>query len=285
MLALITSHFNFANYERPRQNLWRFNLQMRSFGYPLYGVEAYLPDQEPFTAGWVNWKQVMVGADQIMFQKEALLNLAETIVPSEYDKIAWLDADIWFQNMKWFETTEKLLDEFKVVQLFETSYYCCQGGTPFLNLPAFVTHFTTIPNSQPGFAWAARRDLWKSYGGLYANAILGSGDLVAAAAIVGKVDIHKESIVTDFSAYQKWHQNITTWVKNKYSVVPGAIFHEWHGSRNDRNYCKRHEITRNVDLVSAIEKADNQLLTWTALAPMEVRLKVRQYFLDRKEDG
>lgn len=285
MLALITSHFNFANYERPRQNLWRFNLQMRSFGYPLYGVEAYLPDQEPFTEGWENWKQVMVDVDQIMFQKEALLNLAETIVPSEYDKIAWLDADIWFQNMKWYETADKLLDEYKVIQLFETCYYCCREGTPFYHLPAFIPHFTSTQKNQPGFAWAARRDLWRYYGGLYANAIIGSGDYLAATAIVGKVDIQTECLGTNLSIYLKWQQNITAWVDNKYSVVPGPTFHEWHGSRQDRHYVKRHKIAKDVDLVSAIEKADNQLLTWTALAPMEVRLKVRQYFLDRKEDN
>src|SRR5580698_4618293 len=107
MLALITCHFNFVGYNRPRQNLHRFMLQMRSFGYPLYGVEAYLPEQEPFTRGWKGWKQIKIGNDQILFQKEALLNVAETLVPAEYDKIAWVDADIWFENLKWFEMTEK----------------------------------------------------------------------------------------------------------------------------------------------------------------------------------
>ena len=281
MLALITSHFNFANYERPRQNLWRFNLQMRSFGYPLYGVEAYLPDQEPFTAGWVNWKQVMVGADQIMFQKEALLNLAETIVPSEYDKIAWLDADIWFQNMKWFETTEKLLDEFKVVQLYDMCYLSSRNGKPASILPSI----TTLPQrGTPGFAWAANRSFWGECGGLY-NAILGGGDRLAALAFMGRTGIKDGSFGSNDKEYRYWQQRVTKWVDMKYSTLPGIAYHEWHGDEIHRAYGTRFQIIRDVDLTLATTKADNRLLKWTAHAPDQLKSSVHQYFINRNEDS
>ena len=244
MLALITSHFNFANYERPRQNLWRFNLQMRSFGYPLYGVEAYLPDQEPFTEGWENWKQVMVDVDQIMFQKEALLNLAETIVPSEYDKIAWLDADIWFQNMKWYETADKLLDEYKVIQLFDLCYLSSRDGKP-----ASIWHSITAhpQKGHPGLAWAAKRGFWRECGGLY-NAILGGGDRLAALAVMGRTDIREGSVGVDNKEFRCWQKRVSAWADMKYSTLPGILYHEWHGDEKNRRYESRFQIIKDVDL-------------------------------------
>jgi len=290
MLALITCHFNFIGYNRPRQNLSRFVLQMRSFGYPLYGVEAFLPGQVPFTRGWKDWKQIMIGKDQIMFQKESLLNVAETLVPRVYDKIAWVDADIWFQNLEWFAMTEKLLENYRVLQMFERCHFCSLDGRPFKRLPSFMEDYPSGKRSHPvrshGIAWAAQRGLWTHCGGLYTHAIVGGGDKFMAGAFVGNTGIPLAvAIGVNLGVYQQWQQRVSTWVDQKYSFVPGDVFHEWHGTRANRAYVKRFELTQNADLARITAKADNQLLKWTEEAPRDLRLGVHKYFMDRREDG
>ena len=73
-LAIITCHYNWFGFERPRQNLRRF-LEVTT-GLPVYGVEAQLPGHPLQTSGLPGWQQIIADNDQVMMQKECLLNIA-----------------------------------------------------------------------------------------------------------------------------------------------------------------------------------------------------------------
>jgi len=120
-LAVITCHFNWFNYNRPKYNLNGFLRQMDAVDIPVYGAEASL-DGNFVTKDNKNWVHLKAEDNNICWQKEALLNLAETIVPEKYTKIAWIDHDLNFTNLNWYDEASEALDKHKLIQLFEQCY-------------------------------------------------------------------------------------------------------------------------------------------------------------------
>ena len=95
-LAVITCHFNFSDFNNPINNLHQFIGKMTSDNVPVFGVELLLPNQQSQTLRYKNWVQILVDPNKnIFWQKECLLNIAEKLVPDEYDLIAWIDSDIF----------------------------------------------------------------------------------------------------------------------------------------------------------------------------------------------
>jgi len=204
------------------------------------------------------------------------------LLPVAYDKIAWLDADIWFENLKWFEITEKKLDSYKVLQLFESCHFLTPDGRIFRTLPAFILD---AKNGHSGFAWAARRELWTKYEGLFDYSPLGCNDDLAARAIIGSMKILPGSVGSNPEAYKTWHKRISSWVNGIHSIVEGNVYHEWHGTLRNRAYSSRRNIIKHIDLTKVLSKADNQLLKWSTQASTELKIDTYTYFFNRKDDG
>jgi hypothetical protein len=287
-LAVITCHFNWAKFVRPVQNLHRFLRQMKSMGIPTYGAEAYLPGQTPQTSGMPGWIQVEADpAHQIMFQKEALLNLAEQRVPDHFQKIAWLDADLMFSNQRWAEDTALLLNHFPVVQPFETAIWTDMDGREAFRKPSTMRVGGALPmRSHPGFAMAARRSIFKDIGGLYDRLIVGSGDMAAAVAILNTTmptsQTYSDALMTDWT---KWKDKLVSLAQGQFGWTPGMVWHEWHGDRALRQYSDRHKISALLDPRKHLTLASNGLLSWTGSATVDMRDYVANYFVSRQEDG
>jgi hypothetical protein len=95
----------------------------------------------------------------------------------------------------------------------------------------------------PGYAWAMRRTAFNTIGGLCDIAIVGSGDLHLAYALVNRI---QETFPKDLS--DDYRHSITNWSTrvarvaqngDHVSYVPVHIWHYWHGSRTDRGYTDR----------------------------------------------
>src|SRR5208282_413882 len=123
----------------------------------------------------------------VMFQKERLLNVAISGLPSDCRKVAWLDCDVLFQNPDWLAHTSKLLDRFALVQPFQEVVLLpkgkiCSSGESVPCAESFASVFRSAPtkhlagnfwkHGHTGFAWAARRDLLVSHG-LYDACVAG----------------------------------------------------------------------------------------------------------------
>ena len=67
--------------------------------------------------------------------------------------------------------------------------------------------------------------------------------------------------------------------------VPGKVFHEWHGTIQDRDYVGRSKRVAKVDVGKDITVAKNGLLAWAESAPPEIVKEVADYFKTRREDG
>lgn len=288
-LACICCHFNFAQFSRPRQNLFRFVRQMRSFEIPCYGAELYLRDQAPFTTNWENWRQFSCGSEGVIFQKEALLNLVAFDLPKEVKFVAWIDADVMFTNLKWAAQTVEALEHFKAVQLFTRCIFTDKEGRPsFAWQGTGATGKMDLTKAHPGFGWAARREFW-DVGGLYPYAVTGAGDVMIAAALqgCGLPKSFEESLGADRggNTFLKWNTAVHGWSRNEVGYLGGDLIHEYHGSHKDRAYVERKDALKGFIAGRDVRMRPDGVLQWTQNAPAALREYVEAMFRDRKEDA
>src|SRR5207248_771616 len=105
MLWAITSYFNPMQYQRRRANYRLFRKYLR---VPLVAVElSYGPDFE-LTGADADILIQLRGKD-VMWQKERLLNVALSALPTDCHKVIWTDCDIIFETEDWSERVNRLL--------------------------------------------------------------------------------------------------------------------------------------------------------------------------------
>ncbi len=293
-LAVLTTHFNPAGYERSRNNFNIFEEGMKKQGADLWIVEVafgkddfHLPSNE---------KTIRLRAGDIIWQKEAALNVLIERLPSEYDKIAWVDADLIFNNDNWLNETSSILEEYPVAQCFDTLLSLSQEGNNYSRIKTSVGF--SVKNSLPGFsnlfyyhpgcAWAGRRDIFEKYK-LYHGHITGGGDSLMT---MGFCKWHNHSYIKDYlnkpmlAHFKKWANRIYPSIRGRISCVGGSINHLWHGEYANRQYEQRIEILKNNDFdpQADIAVGNNGLLEWSTDKP-RLHDAVRSYFWERQEEG
>ncbi len=133
----------------------------------------------------------------MMWQKEAMLNIALKKLPSECDKIAWIDSDVIFENDQWIEQTSCLLEKYRVIQPFSMFTQMKEGQVPEnINMTKiefgfyenqkyfgciYARNYRIDRDGHSGFVWASRRSVFENLG-LYDRHILGSADTILSYA-------------------------------------------------------------------------------------------------------
>lgn len=288
-LALITCHYNWFGFEKPRENLRRFREATKDL--PVFGVEAQLPGHPLQTFAEPGWHVIGATNDQVMMQKERLLNIAEQMVPKEYDALVWVDADILFDNPEWFAATARALDVHPIVQPFSKARWLGRSGETVDRRPS-IAHQPDglhLCHSHPGFAMAARRSLWtQGRGGLYEGLVVGNGDVGFAAAALDRDQVGHITMHPALKAhYEDWSKPVRKWLKGRpMGCVQGTASHLWHGEKKDRRYVDRNEVLiKTLDPAKHLTHGGNGLMTWTEAAPFGLRYAIRSHFANRREDG
>src|SRR5262245_23844676 len=93
-LWIVTAYFNANGYRTKRQNYERFRERIERGGLHFLTVECAFGDQ-PFELE-PSSQVLQVRGQDVMWQKERLLNTAIKSLPQQCRKVAWLDADILF---------------------------------------------------------------------------------------------------------------------------------------------------------------------------------------------
>lgn len=288
-LAVITCHYNWFGFQRPRDNLRQFLDAMQ--GLPLFGVEAHLPGHPVQTSGLPGWRQVEATQAQVMMQKESLLNLAAREVPAEYEALVWIDADIIFENPDWYVQTARMLDMHPIVQPFSKARWLDRDSVVLDERPGIATAPDRLHRclAHPGFAMAARRSLWRQdRAGLYDALVVGNGDVgFAAAALDLDQPGHLQMNPQLKAHYETWSAPVRRWIKGRpMGFVHGVASHLWHGDIKDRRYLERNAVLiRTLDPARHLSQAQNGLQTWTEAAPFGLRYAIRSHFANRREDG
>jgi hypothetical protein len=290
-LAVITSYFNPCQYWALKRNYQRFAVALRAQGAVLHTIELTLGDAPFFLEP--DPYVVQLRADDVMWQKERLLNLLIPRLPAYVDKVAWIDADVYFSNPDWMAEASRRLEQWPVIQLFDHVELLDREGRPAerfagvafavaKNLP-YARH---IGKTQPGFAWGARRELLARHG-LFDSHVLGSGDTLAVLGMFGWWD---NFYLARFNAPLReacveWGEKFWREVQGHVGYVPGMIRHLWHGARSNRKYVERLEwlLAANFDPRVDLAAAANGVWRW-ASPKHQLHRQVREYFAGRRED-
>ena len=245
-----------------------------------------------------------------MWQKERLLNLAVESLPPHCDRVAWIDADIVFQDEDWPAAANAALDCHPIIQPFETShelsrdagpgeidtahaYITCRSLARGLAIGEVNPEIMLLPNKRGlgiaiGLAWAAHRDVLQKHG-LYDAHILDGGVNALVAGIRGRFQDSTEYMLLNprrRQHYLDWARPFHDTIRDDLGWCSGMIFHLWHGDLADRAYDGRRGNFAEFDFDPytdiAIEKGG--AWRWNSDKPKMHRF-VRDYFASRFEDG
>jgi hypothetical protein len=163
------------------------------------------------------------------------------------------------------------------MSVFNSAGYQYTKGLPFSSKTPNLWH--------PGYAWAITRRAYEKIGGLYENAILGSGDNIMMLSLLnnGLHGINEESSEKYKESILDFQDKMKTL---RFGYIPGVIRHHYHGSKMNRRYHTRWQILLNHGYEPAFVKHDSTgVLVPTELFPQGLKKDIMEYFKERKEDN
>ena len=307
----ITTFFNPVGYKNKYANYRLFRESLNRQGLKLLAVEVVFSCKdfelkEGYDADIL--VQIIADKNNIMWQKERMLNIGLNNLPKDCDKVTWLDCDVIFKNNNWVEETSKMLLDYKVVQPFKWAVRLPKGlldtnpddlligslvgqrmnnitmGVYDIGIDSFRKTF-----SDPGFygfAWAARKSVFDKIGFFDKN-IMGGGDFIMARAFWGSTNI-VEKFYHDkmVSCLKGWMIKIYNNVQGSVCYIDGDIMHLWHGEEYNkwhkirRFILKKYDFDPNKDIVIG----NNGLYLW-ATNNKFLQKAVNTYFYARREDN
>jgi hypothetical protein len=304
----IAGYFNPAGYSNKLEHLRLFADGVRGQGLKLLVVELAFEDAKFALDAQIADCVVRVRSSAVLWQKERLLNIAAGHLPDYCDRVVWLDTDILFENDDWVGSTSRMLEQYAVVQPYDSAVWLPPGACarpprnsvsemsgqskPGLARAQAEHPGRGLMTGHPGFAWAARRGLISSHG-LYDRFVLGGGDLAMCWAMFAEF---KQWPARELSS-QLWSRgqidDVASWagrfhadVRGSVSHVPGTVLHLWHGKTQDRRYLERCRILKQADFdpQSDIALDSNCCWRWNSDKP-DLHRRTRDYFWSRKEEG
>ncbi len=300
-MGVVTSYFNPYGFLARAENFERFAEPLRAAGIPLVIVEACF-ERQGTTLG-EHHGSLRVPARDVMWHKERLLDLGTGWLPAQCTKVAWLDADVLFEEEGWAVMTSELLERAVVVQPFASAVRLSRGAleprpgddrfesfaSMFVHRPDELAHGKYDLHGHTGFAWAARRDVVARHG-LYDASIGGSADHLMAHAFAGDegsacVDRMIGRGGRHRAHFRRWAARVGGEVERRLSYTPGQILHLWHGTIENRRYAQRNKELRALgfDPKHDIRISSTGCWEWASDKP-ELHAWAERYFLERRED-
>jgi hypothetical protein len=270
-------------------------LQLEEPNIIVYIVELCYGDQKFLITEQKNKRHLQLRTQTPIWHKENMINLGvKKLLPVGWKAFAWVDADLEFDSVTWATDTLKILNGCKdIVQLFS---HCADMNNEGQSMNVFnsagyqntkcLPFSSKIPNLwHPGFAWAITRKAYEKIGGLYEDAILGSGDNIMMLSLIGKGinSINPESTEEYIDSILEFQEKIKLL---RFGYVPGLIRHYFHGSKKNRKYQDRWQILikYNYNPVTFIKKDKTGIIIPTDKFPELLKSDIYNYFLERNED-
>ena len=269
----------------------------------LYVVELAYDQQQFYVTDRHNPRHLQLRANTStsppLWHKENMINIGvRTLLPKDYKAVAWVDADIEFDNPHWARDTLHILTTgaCDIVQLFSHALdldaaenpmqifsgfgYQYSNGRPYSKKPGI--HFF-----HPGYAWACTRAAYEQMGGIFELSVLGSGDHNMALSFIGHGTTSLNTLTTD-----DYKQSIAEFqqrcVDLKLGYVPGVIKHYFHGTKKNRKYTERwqilvhHAFSPREHLTH--DWSNHGLLIPSSTCPRGLVDDILRYFEERNED-
>jgi hypothetical protein len=260
----------------------------------VYVVELAYRDQQFYVTDKKNPRHLQIHGTIPLWHKENMINIGVKLLPSNWKAMAWIDADVEFENVNWAMDTLKVLNGCRdVVQLFSHAVDMNKHMEAMSIFPSFGFQYskksryggTGINMWHPGYAWACTKKAYDRMGGLYEYSILGSGDHNMSFSFIGQPD--KSLNVDTTNAYK---ESLRLFQKRaaqlRLGYVPGVIRHHFHGAKKNRKYHERWQILVDNAYNPFIHITKNRdgLLVPTELCPQKMLDEILAYFAERNED-
>jgi hypothetical protein len=306
-LWAITSYFNPTGYRRRLINYRMFRERLIT---PLATVELVYGDDCELNENDAEIL-IQVRGQDIMWQKERLLNIALRALPDHCKYVIWVDCDLIFETIDWPERLTRSLEQCVILQPFSHVYslprdclpgehrteapechesvsFAIASGVPPAVCIGEIISSDGLYTYARGFAWAARRQLLDRHG-FYDACIIGNGDRAMAGAIYGCYDevMHFQSMNDrQRTRYLDWAIPFNKWVDGRTGCMKCNVYHLWHGEMRHRRYRERHKILPRFefDPFQDIAIDDSGCWRWNTDKP-GMHALVNSYFSSRNEDG
>jgi hypothetical protein len=301
-LWVITTFFNSENYRTRAENYHRFMDALDRSGVPCLTVECAFGDA-PFTLP-AGDRVLHRRSPSVLWQKERLLNVALRALPSTCRYIAWIDADVLFDDPAWFRQTARLLDDTPVIQLFDSFVRLPKGDDSYRGVyedkwVGFCAQVKQVPGCEregwyshghTGFAWAARREVLDACG-FFDLCLTGSGDHLMAHGFLADFNSrcidHMIGLDTPLHReYVRWAETASSLTGGRLGFQEGSLSHLWHGDLQHRRYHERSQEMKVFAFEPSVELrvAADGCWTWAGSnAPLKEW--AHRLFADRREDG
>lgn len=280
-------------YTLAKEFIWRMKFEKN---VKLYIVELVYNNQSFKITEKNNKNHLQLKTDTPLWHKENMINIGiKTLLPKDWKCVAWIDADIEFENPYWALDTLKILNGSKdIVQLFShaidmdinedaMSIFSSFGFQYCKNRKYSKTGITKMWH--PGFAWGCTRKAFEQMEGLFEYSILGAGDSNIALSLTGNGNISVNERVS--SDYLQSVLDYEEKVKNlRIGYIPGVIRHYFHGSKKNRRYVERWQIlvVHKYSPSLHITKDSNGILIPTKDCSKKLLDDIKNYFFQRNED-
>jgi hypothetical protein len=133
---------------RWRSRYWNYNLfeaMVERAGAILYTVEIAFGDRAFEVTRPGHPRQLQLRTTDELLHKENALNLGVAgLLPRDWKKVAWLDADVQFQRPDWAQETLHLLEHYKVLQMFSHALDLGPQSEPLDMNESFISHELSI---------------------------------------------------------------------------------------------------------------------------------------------
>lgn len=295
---IILAHFSPCGFAKPKKHLLTVLQQLLIAKYPVCVIEAIFPNQQPLSLPEeVIHQKIYASEKNYFFLKENLYNIAGKNLQN-YDKFIFLDADICFDNMYWFEELCQLLDNYDIVQPFDYCFWTNKFNTGYSTIKANC--IKCILNNKdanfgiyhPGFAWAMTKDIFNRINGFYDKHAMGGGDTALWFAIGTMYSEKYEDMIKDYIPRKNLFFQMGTFNKYQYTLhatepkisylANTNVYHLYHGSRQLRKYIERYslipELWTNNNLFL---RNQSGLLEWLDIKHSYI---CQDYFCGRLED-
>lgn len=265
----------------------------------LHMVEAAFGDRQHEVTEVGDAAHLQLRTRSEIWIKENLINLGvRHLLPRDWKYVAWVDADVFFEDPHWAQETLHQLQHFAVVQPWQQ---CADlghlGGIMQVHQSFGFLHQRGVrkqrnssepyPYGHSGFAWACTRAFWEAVAGLMDFCVLGSADHHMAWAMTGDVGatIHKRMTPSFFSLCEAWQRRALRLTKGEVGFVPGFIKHGFHGPKKRRYYRERWQILvdHKFDPEHDLMHDDAGLVQLVGKPALEQA--IRQYNRSRFEDS
>lgn len=261
LVYIITVYFNPVQSERRFQLHTEFHQRLKGNKNVILVTIECAFNNSPFEVTSPNKEplEIQIKSNSILWIKENLINIGLQKLKNnktflqECKYVAWVDADIEFMDVNWFEKLKLSLTKFSIVQMFKYALFL-DPNQKLLETHTSFGYYYSSKNLKlikgeyphPGYSWCTTKENILKLGNIYDMGILGSNDTHMSFALIGEYEkgfLKSFNYEQDFkNSVLKWQNRVVKIFKKKVGFIDMNIKHFWHGSRNNRQQIFRWQL-------------------------------------------